>query len=106
MKRTITLDIAGAKYRMATDADEAHLRHLASVVNDRIAELGNRAARTASPAQLLAVVALGLAEDLDVADRRRKELEQTVRTSVARAIQRIDQRLAADAQPSEEVDRV
>lgn len=94
-KRTVTLEIAGAKYRMTSDADEEHLLELARIINDRIEGLGPKAQRTATPAQLLAVVALGLADDLLTADRRREEVEQVTREAVSKAIARIDERLQA-----------
>jgi len=97
VKRTVTIEIAGAKYRLTTDADEDRLQRLADVVNGRIDDLGPKAARTASAAQLLAVVALGLAEDLEEAERRRAEVLEGTRLTVKAAIERIDQRLAADA---------
>lgn len=95
MKQTVTLDIAGAKYRMTSDADEAHLKRLADMVNQRIAELGPKAARSATPAQLLAVVALGLADDLLTSEGRREHVEGLTRDAVSQTIARIDQRLAA-----------
>ncbi|MEZ4286750.1 MAG: cell division protein ZapA [Polyangiales bacterium] len=64
MKRTVQIEIAGTRYKMASDADEAHLQRLAQLINQRIGALGPRAQRAASPAHLLAVVALGLADDL------------------------------------------
>ena len=94
-KRTVTLEIAGAKYRMTSDADEEHLLELARIINDRIEGLGPKAQRTATPAQLLAVVALGLADDLLTADRRRAEVEEVTREAVTKAIARIDERLQA-----------
>ena len=93
-KRTVTLEIAGAKYRMTSDAEEDHLRRLAELINERIDGLGPKAQRTATPAQLLAVVALGLADDLLTAEERRVHVEQVTRESVQRAIERIDERLA------------
>ena len=98
MKRTVTLDIAGARYRLSTDADEGHLKGLASIVNDRIAQLGPKAQRSAAPAQLLAVVALGLVEDLKEAERQRAEIEGLARQTISRAIERIDLRLSEDAE--------
>lgn len=94
-KRTVTLEIAGAKYRMTSDADEEHLHELARMINERIESLGAKAQRTATPAQLLAVVALGLADDLLGAERRREEVEQVTREAVTKAIARIDERLQA-----------
>lgn len=101
MKRTIIVEIAGARYRMTTDADEAHLQRLASMVNERIEALGPKAARSASPAQLLAVVALGFAEDLEAESRRRRAVEDTTRAAIAKAIERIDRRLETDAAADE-----
>src|SRR5262249_53999578 len=92
----VNIDIAGAKYRMTTDADPEHLQRLASLINDRIAELGPKALRSASPTQLLAVVALGLADDLEQSEARRQTLEQTTRRAIEAAIAPIDRRLAAD----------
>ena len=96
MKKSVTLDIAGASYRMNADADEGHLQQLADLVNERVAALGEKAARQASPAHLLAMVALGLADDLLTADRRRAEIEATTRKALATAIERIDRRLEAE----------
>lgn len=92
-KNQVTLEIAGARYKMTSDADESHLQRLAEVVNERIAALGTKAARTASPAQMLAVVALGLADDLLSAEERRERLESLTRDTVTRAIARIDRHL-------------
>jgi cell division protein ZapA (FtsZ GTPase activity inhibitor) len=92
-KRTVTLEIAGAKYRMTSDADEQHLARLAEMINQRIDALGAKAQRTATPAQLLAVVALGLADDLVNAERRRRDVEDATRSVVEQAISRIDEQL-------------
>ena len=94
-KRTVTLEIAGAKYRMTSDAEEEHLLRLAEIINERIDALGPKAQRTATPAQLLAVVALGLADDLLTAERRRRDVEQLTRDAVQKAIAQIDERLRA-----------
>lgn len=95
-KRQVTIEIAGSKYRVTSDADGAHLERLASMVNERVAALGAKAARTASPAQVLAVVALGLAEDLIAADKRARTIEDVTRKAITGAIERIDRRLDAD----------
>jgi cell division protein ZapA len=102
VKRTVTLEIAGARYRMASDADEDHLRKLADLVNERIAALGPKAQRSATPAQLLAVVALGLADELVQSENRRRELESSTLDALTRAIARIDRRLQVEAPSSDE----
>ncbi len=104
MKQSVTLEIAGARYRMSSDAGEEHLQQLAAMVNERIAKLGERASRTTAPAQLLALVALGLADDLVAAERKRKSVEDATRTALSSAIDRIDRRLEADARRARESD--
>lgn len=98
MNQTVTLEIAGSRYRLTTDADEATLQELAAIVNDRITALGVKANRTASAAQMLAVVALGLAEEKLEADRQRDAVEKLAREAVGKAIERIDRRLSEDAE--------
>ncbi len=102
MKRTVTLEIAGARYKMTSDTEEEHLQRLAHAVNDRIHALGSKATRTASPSQLLAIVALGLAEDLEVSERRRQRIEDTTRRGLQKAIERIDERLAMETGSSQD----
>jgi cell division protein ZapA (FtsZ GTPase activity inhibitor) len=97
MKRTVTLDIAGVRYRMASDADEAHLGRLAALINERIEQLGPKVAKTATPAQLLAVVALGLADELVQSEERRRAVERTTHDAVQRVIARIDDHLGSHA---------
>ena len=103
MKPNVQIEIAGARYRMSSDADEAYLQRLADIVNERVQALGPKAARAATPAQLLAVVALGLAEDLDASERRRESLEAKTRQVVDGAIRRIDQRLKSDAELAQQI---
>jgi len=104
VKRTVQIEIAGARYRMSSDADETYLQRLADIVNERVQALGPKAARAATPTQLLAVVALSLAEDLDAAERRVETLEAKTRQIVSTAIRRIDQRLQADAELAQQIE--
>lgn len=97
VKTTVTLEIAGAKYRMVSDADETHLQNLARLVNERVQALGDKAGRTASPNQVLALVALGLADDLVSAENRLEKLQSKTRDAIQSAIARIDQRLIETA---------
>jgi cell division protein ZapA (FtsZ GTPase activity inhibitor) len=96
-KRTVTLQIAGATYRMTSDAEEGHLERLAEMINARIEALGAKASRSATPAQVLAVVALGLADDLVSAEHRQDRLVARTREVLTDAVARIDARLEADA---------
>jgi cell division protein ZapA (FtsZ GTPase activity inhibitor) len=95
VKHTVTLEIAGTKFRLIADADEQHLAELATVVNERVAKLGG--AGRATSAQVLALVALGLADDLKSSEKKLREVDQLARTTIAQLIARIDQRLVQDA---------
>lgn len=94
MKHTVTIEIAGTKYKLTSDAEPDQLRRLADVINARIDDMGPAAQRSASPAQLLAMVALSLAEDLEAAEARRLRAEARVREVITQTIERIDERLA------------
>ena len=89
---------------MSADADETYLQRLAEIVNERVQALGPKAARAATPAQLLAVVALGLADDLEASERQREKLEAKTRQVVNTAIRRIDERLQADAELAQQIE--
>ena len=87
---------------MVADTDDGHLHRLAELVNERVDELKGKSSRVASPAQLLALVALGLADDLLCAQEREHQVREMTRTVVAGAIERIDRRIAADSGQTEE----
>ena len=96
MKHTVTLEIAGTKFRLVADADDDHLQRLADIVNQRVDELRSKTSHIATPSQLLALVALGLADDLITAENREAQITELTRNAVARAIERIDRRIAID----------
>ena len=93
-KRTVTLELAGGKFRLTSDAEDDHLQRLVQMVEDRVAALGPKSSRSSSQAHLLAVVALGLADELLAAERRARALEDSTRKAVTTALERIDRRLA------------
>ncbi len=96
MKHTVTLEIAGTKFRLVADADQAHLQELAALVNERVAKLG-AASKSASAAQLLALVSLGLADDLRASEKKVRDVDQLAHTAISSVIARIDSRLAEDS---------
>jgi cell division protein ZapA len=102
VKHTVTLEIAGTKFRLVADADEQHLEELAAIVNERVAKLDPGGKLTAA-SQLLALVALGLADDLLTAEKKLREVDRLTRTTIADVIARIDSRLAADV-PTDQPD--
>ncbi len=97
VKHTLTLEIAGTKFKLVADADAQHLSELADMVNERVAQL-EQAGKSAPAAQLLALVALGLADDLTSSRKKLVELEQLTRRTVQGVIARIDKRLATETE--------
>ena len=94
VKRTITLEIAGTRFRLVSDADGDHLQSLALMINERVEKLSRSGARSASSGQLLALAALELADELKTSQARLQHIEQLTRSAVANAIARIDSRLS------------
>lgn len=98
MKHTVTLEIAGTRFRLVADADADHLQALAREVNGRVEQL-SAGSRTASSAQLLAMVALGLADDLRSSDDKLRRVEAVTRDTIGQAIARIDEHLQEQPAP-------
>jgi cell division protein ZapA (FtsZ GTPase activity inhibitor) len=96
VKHTITLEIAGTKFRLVSDADETHLQSLAAMINERVEKLSRGGSRSAPSSQLLALAALDLADELVSAQGKLKDVERLTRSAVANAIARIDARLTAE----------
>jgi cell division protein ZapA (FtsZ GTPase activity inhibitor) len=94
VKRTITLEIAGTRFRLVSDADQDHLQELASMINERVEKLNRSGARSASSGQLLALAALELADELKSSRAKLQHVEQLTRSTIANAIARIDTRLS------------
>jgi cell division protein ZapA (FtsZ GTPase activity inhibitor) len=95
VKRTITLEIAGTRFRLVSDADQDHLQELAAMINERVDKLGRAGARSsASSGQLLALAALDLADELKSARAKLEEVERLTRSAIANAMARIDTHLS------------
>jgi cell division protein ZapA (FtsZ GTPase activity inhibitor) len=62
-KRSVTVEVAGQKFQLKTDADEAYVKSLAEFVSDKIGE-ARTAGRTFSTHALAILAALHIADDL------------------------------------------
>jgi cell division protein ZapA (FtsZ GTPase activity inhibitor) len=104
VKRTITLEIAGTRFRLVSDADQEHLQMLADMINERVEKLSRSGPRSsASSSQLLALAALDLADALKSSENKLQEVERLTRSAIANAISRIDRGLALEAKGEEPV---
>jgi cell division protein ZapA (FtsZ GTPase activity inhibitor) len=97
VKHTLTIEIAGTKVKVVADADPQHLSQLATIVNERVKKL-EHGGKSAPAAQLLALVALGLADDLLTSRKQLNEMEQLTRRTIQGVISRIDKRLESTPQ--------
>lgn len=109
----VVVEVAGQRLRLSGAMDQGHLEKLAALVNERFEAL-QRSARGVAPAQVLAMVALNLADDVlseraradevsaeqrraaESADARAREVEAAARRAIADAIAMIDRALVAD----------
>jgi len=88
----VTVEVAGQKLTLRTDAGEDYLHALAAFVNDKIAEV-KTSTRTFSTHALAILAALNIADELFQArDRARKETDE-LKKRVREKAQRIGELL-------------
>jgi cell division protein ZapA len=78
LKRSVAVSIAGQRFTLKSDAEEAYVHSLASLVDEKIREV-QRGAKTAPPHAVAVLAALQLADELQRERARRVELRRRVR---------------------------
>lgn len=78
MKRSVAVTIAGQRYTIKSDAEEAYVQSLAQIVDDKVKEV-QRGAKTAAPQAVAVLAALQIADDLMRERTRRTDLRRRVR---------------------------
>ena len=78
VKRSVTLEVAGQKFRLKTDAEEAYVRSLAEYVNGKIEE-AKQGARAVATQSIALLVALNIADELFQAKDRDAVFRRRVR---------------------------
>jgi cell division protein ZapA len=78
MKRSVTVEVAGQKLTLKTDADEAYVKSLARFVTEKIDE-ARAATRTVSTQSLAILAAMNVADELYQARRGAADLRRRVR---------------------------
>jgi cell division protein ZapA (FtsZ GTPase activity inhibitor) len=103
-KRRVDVQIMGLPLSVRTERDDAWVHGLANQVNRRIDEL-RRAAPKATAQQLAVLVALNLAEELQLERERGTALRDDAVAVAAAALQRVGEALAAlDSDDNDEAD--
>jgi cell division protein ZapA len=88
MGTPVELRVGGQSYRVLASADEADLRRLADVVDQRLRSI-TQPGRQVSP-QALVLAAIALAHDLEEEREARRAAEQRSRQMLSALLQRID----------------
>ncbi len=78
MKRSVSVQIAGQRYSLRSDADDQTVKDLAVFVDGRIKDI-QRQARTADTQSVAILVAMQIAEELFAEREARAALKQKVR---------------------------
>ncbi len=94
VKRRVDVNIMGLPLSVRTERDDAWIHGLAGQVNRRLEEL-RRAAPKATAQQLAVLVALNLAEELQVERERVASVKEDAAVVTARALQRVVDALGA-----------
>jgi cell division protein ZapA len=102
-KAPVELRVGGQTYRVVASAEEAELRRLADVVDERLRALAGPGRGVS--AQTLLLAAISLAHDLESERGRRIRVETRSREMLASLVSRIDAALEADAAVPPEVPR-
>jgi len=93
VKRSVTVEVAGQKLTLRTEAGEEYLHALAAFVNDKIAEV-KTSTRTFSTHALAILAALNIADELfqarDQASKEKDELKKRVREKAQRIGELLD----------------
>lgn len=83
MKRSVTVEVAGQKFTLRTDADQSYLDILAAFVNEKMGEV-KTSTRTFSTHALAILAALNIADELFQSRREQAELKRRVREKAVR----------------------
>ncbi len=91
MKRSVTVEVAGQKFTLKTEASEAYVQSLAAFVSEKIVEVKS-STRTFSTHALAILAALNIADDLFQAQKASRELRRRVREKSQRLLELLEKR--------------
>jgi cell division protein ZapA len=86
VKRSVTVEVAGLKFQLKTDADEAYVKSLARFVTEKVEEVRS-SSRTIATHNLALLAAMNIADDLFRSRRVSKEFRQRVRDKSRRVLE-------------------
>jgi cell division protein ZapA len=74
-KRSVTVEVAGQKFSLKTDADDEYVKSLAAFVNDKLTE-ARASGRTFSTHALAILAAMNIADELFQARKKQRRVRE------------------------------
>jgi cell division protein ZapA (FtsZ GTPase activity inhibitor) len=95
--RSINITVAGQSFQIRSDAKEDYVRQLAKEVTERFIVLKEKGPRHNQDFKAMAMVAIGLLDELDSAREERKSIQEKTRQFTERIISKIDKLLSGES---------
>jgi cell division protein ZapA len=95
-KRAVVVHIAGQRYVVKSDADEAYIQSLAGYVNERIEEV-QFSSRPVTAPSLAVLAALNIADDLFRERQQRQELRRRIRDKSKAVLAYLDKEVSGSS---------
>jgi cell division protein ZapA (FtsZ GTPase activity inhibitor) len=95
--RSINITVAGQSFQIRSDVKEDYARQLASEITERFVALREKGPRHNQDFKAMAMVAIGLLDELDSAKKERESIQEKTRKFAMRMISRIDKLLAGES---------
>lgn len=93
--RSINITVAGQVFQIRSDADDEHLKSLASQVTERFQQISKKGGQQNQEFKAMAMVAMGLLDELTTIQKRHESLDRKAREFSSRMIATIDELLQA-----------
>jgi cell division protein ZapA len=90
VKRSVTVEVAGLKFQLKTDADEAYVKSLARFVTEKVEEVRSQS-RTIATHNLALLAAMNIADDLFRTRRISREQRQKLRDKSRRVLEILEE---------------
>jgi cell division protein ZapA (FtsZ GTPase activity inhibitor) len=95
--RSINITVAGQSFQIRSDAEEDYVRQLAADVTARFVGLREKGPRHNQDFKAMAMVAIGLLDELAAVKKERESIQEKTRNFAMRMISRIDKLLAGES---------
>ena len=95
--RSINITVAGQSFQIRSDAEEEYLKQLAEEITSRFLVLKEKGPRHNQDFKAMAMVAIGLLDELDTAKQARESVQKKAELFADQMISKIDKLLAGES---------